>query len=131
MIDHLTIKVSDLAKSHAFYTPVLATLEMKENLGSADEGYYGFGEDDAPEFEIAGGRVFLAQREQNETPPPAFHIAFRAPSKEVVHAFYEAAIAAGAHDNGPPGPRPHYTENYYAAFVLDPDGNNIEVVAFL
>jgi predicted lactoylglutathione lyase len=56
------------------------------------------------------------------------HIAFRAESRAAVDAFYAAAIAAGGKDNGPPGPRPHYHENYYGAFVLDPDGYNVEVV---
>jgi len=56
------------------------------------------------------------------------HVAFLAPSRDAVHAFYHVALAAGGNDNGPPGLRPHYHANYYAAFVLDPDGNNIEAV---
>ena len=66
----------------------------------------------------------------NQGPPqqPHVHIAFRAETRAVVDAFYAAAIAAGGRDNGPPGPRPHYHQDYYGAFVLDPDGHNIEVV---
>jgi predicted lactoylglutathione lyase len=66
----------------------------------------------------------------HQGPPqmPRIHIAFAADSHEQVDAFYRAAIAAGGRDNGPPGPRPHYHPNYYGAFVLDPDGHNIEAV---
>lgn len=59
---------------------------------------------------------------------PRVHIAFRADNREQVDAFYKAALAAGGRDNGPPGPRPHYHPGYYGAFVLDPDGHNIEAV---
>ncbi|OQX68780.1 MAG: hypothetical protein B6A08_08800 [Sorangiineae bacterium NIC37A_2] len=67
-------------------------------------------------------------RAAHEAPPqsPRVHIAFRAENRAQVRAFYEAALRAGGTDNGPPGPRPHYHENYYGAFVLDPDGHNIE-----
>ncbi|MCV5919050.1 VOC family protein, partial [Escherichia coli] len=58
----------------------------------------------------------------------SFHIAFRVASQQKVREFYDSAISAGARDNGAPGPRPHYTENYYACFVHDPDGHNIEAV---
>jgi catechol 2,3-dioxygenase-like lactoylglutathione lyase family enzyme len=59
---------------------------------------------------------------------PRMHVAFRADNRGQVDAFYRAALAAGGRDNGPPGPRPHYHADYYGAFVLDPDGHNIEVV---
>ena len=68
---------------------------------------------------------WLAEGPPNE---PRIHIAFRAASRAHVDAFYRAALAAGSRDNGPPGPRPHYHENYYGAFVLDLDGHNIEAV---
>lgn len=129
MIDHITVKVRDLAASKAFYEQVLATLGMQVNLGSAEACFWGFGPADAPEFEIAEGRFFVAQDEK-EHQRETVHVAFRAKNQEVVQAFYTAALSTGGKDNGPPGPRPHYTENYYAAFVLDPDGNNIECVTF-
>jgi catechol 2,3-dioxygenase-like lactoylglutathione lyase family enzyme len=78
----------------------------------------GYGVAPKPDFWVAEG-----------TPnAPPIHIAFRADSHAQVDAFYKAAIAAGGRDNGAPGPRPHYHANYYGAFVLDPDGHNIEAV---
>ena len=80
-------------------------------------GVAGFGVPPKPDFWLA----------QSETPnKPPIHIAFRADTRALVDAFYKAAMAAGGRDNGGPGPRPHYHEKYYGAFVLDPDGNNIE-----
>jgi len=87
--------------------------------------------------EFTGGRVVLGLGEPEKadfwisegTPQtPHIHIAFRAKTRADVDAFYKAAIAAGGRDNGAPGPRPHYHANYYGAFVLDPDGHNIEAV---
>ena len=71
-----------------------------------------------PDFWVAEGKP--------EKPP--VHVAFRAQSRAEVDAFYRAALAAGGRDNGPPGPRPHYHDRYYGAFVLDPDGHNVEAV---
>jgi catechol 2,3-dioxygenase-like lactoylglutathione lyase family enzyme len=118
MIDHTGIDVSDGARSRRFYEQALAPLGYtvmmeipKEHTG----GVLGFGAP-KPDFWLHEG-----------TPQkPHVHVAFRAPSRAAVDAFYEAAIAAGGTDNGPPGPRPHYHEHYYGAFVLDPDGHNIE-----
>lgn len=123
MIDHTGITVSDFARSKSFYTSALAPLgyAMVMELSAAVTGHTdtaGFGEPPKPEFWISAG------------PPnqPPIHIAFRAASRAVVDAFYAAAIAAGGRDNGAPGVRPHYHPNYYGAFVLDPDGHNIEAV---
>ncbi|MEQ1580757.1 MAG: VOC family protein [Steroidobacteraceae bacterium] len=123
MIDHTGIVVSDYRKSRAFYLAALKPLgyallaELPASVtGHADVA--GFGEPPKPEFWISSG-----------TPNnPPIHVAFGAPSRAVVDAFYKAAIAAGGRDNGPPGLRMHYHPDYYGAFVLDPDGHNIEAV---
>ncbi len=114
MIDHVTLRVSDLQVSKRFYDQALASMGMK-CLFDAD-GYCGYG-DARPIF-------WIAQEEQTSK----VHVAFAAKSEFEVHTFYEAAIAAGGIDNGKPGLRPEYHEKYYGAFVLDPDGNNIEAV---
>jgi len=116
MIDHIGIAVTDLDKAAEFYTKALAplgyTLWKKYPTQAA-----GFAVDNKPDFWI--GTAETARRA---------HVAFRASGRAQVRAFYEAAIAAGAKDNGPPGVRPMYHEHYYGAFVLDADGNNIEAV---
>lgn len=121
MIDHTGVAVSDPVRSRRFYEEALAPLGYKvlkeiplEFTGGAV--VLGFGVPPKPDFWINQG-----------TPQkPHVHIAFRAENREQVDAFYRAAIAAGGTDNGPPGPRPHYHPGYYGAFVLDPDGHNIE-----
>jgi len=123
MIDHITLRVKDFDKSKAFYDKVLETLGMRVVLGSPDKGFVGYGPADDPVFEIV----------QSNGQKPAHknvHVAFRADSKETVDSFYQAAIAAGAKDNGKPGPRPKYSPSYYACFVLDFDGNNIEACLY-
>lgn len=123
MIDHTGVVVSDIKTSTAFYSRALAPigyallLEIPATVtGHADVA--GFGEPPKPDFWISGG-----------TPNrPAIHVSFRVSSRAMVDAFYAAAIAAGGIDNGPPGLRPHYHPNYYGAFILDPDGHNIEAV---
>jgi catechol 2,3-dioxygenase-like lactoylglutathione lyase family enzyme len=119
MIDHTGVSVSDLARAKAFYRAALAPLGY--TLLLEWEEFAGFGVAPKPDFWIAHGAP-------NE---PRVHVAFRADSRAVVDAFYRAAIAAGGRDNGPPGLRPHYHDNYYGAFVLDPDGHNIEAVCHL
>jgi catechol 2,3-dioxygenase-like lactoylglutathione lyase family enzyme len=104
MIDHTGVKVSDIERAKAFYRVALAPI--------------GFGAPPKADFWIAQG-----------TPnQPPVHVAFRVGERALVDAFYAAALAAGGRDNGAPGPRPHYHAGYYGAFVLDPDGHNIEVV---
>jgi len=117
MIDNTGFGVTDLPRSIAFYTKALAPLGL-ELVMKFQEVAAGFGSGGKPEFWIAGGK----------TPTDKIHIAFRAKGRAEVKAFYEAALAAGGTDNGPPGLRPHYHENYYGAFVRDPDGHNIEAV---
>ncbi len=117
MIDHTGFAVSDLARSIEFYKKALAPLGL-ELVMKFQEIAAGFGEKGKPEFWIAGGGK----------PTDKIHIAFRAKGRAEVVAFYEAAMAAGGTDNGPPGTRPHYHPDYYGAFVSDPDGHNIEAV---
>ena len=116
MIDHTGVSVSDVAKSKAFYRAALAPLGY--DVIMEWEQYAGLGVPPKPDFWIGEG----------EPNVPPIHVAFRADTRAQVDAFYKAAIAAGARDNGAPGLRPHYHANYYGAFVLDPDGNNIEAV---
>lgn len=123
-IDHLGIAVSDARRSRAFYEPVLATLgielllEIPAEHAEAGGLLLGFGSRPKPYFWI----------HENERPGEGTHIAFTAKSRAEVDAFYEAALAAGGKDNGKPGVRPKYHEEYYGAFVLDPDGINVEAV---
>ena len=123
MIDHAGIHVSNPGVSRAFYEAALAPLgySVLREIPTQFTGgmvVFGMGVAPKPDFWIAQGSP--------ET--PRLHIAFRAESRAAVDAFYAAAIAVGGRDNGPPGPRPHYHEHYYGAFVLDPDGHNIEAV---
>jgi catechol 2,3-dioxygenase-like lactoylglutathione lyase family enzyme len=123
MLDHVGFAVSDLEKARHFYQTALAPLGIMLIYDiSAEqtdgEAYLGFGEDQRPYFWVGTG-----ERVQGW-----LHVAFLAKSRNLVDQFYRAAIAAGGKDNGAPGLRPHYHKNYYGAFVLDPDGNNIEAV---
>lgn len=119
MLDHITINVTDYAKSKAFYEKALAPLGMRM-LYEVEEGVAcGFGKD-RPQFWISVADA--------EHPHTTAHIAFACANHDEVKAFYDAAIAAGGKDNGAPGPRPEYHENYYGGFVHDLDGNNIEGV---
>lgn len=123
MIDHTGITVSDLARSKAFYTAALAPIgyQLLMEFPAAVTGHAdvaGFGEPPKPDFWLGSG-----------TPnQPPLHVAFRAANRQQVDAFHAAALAAGGRDNGAPGLRPHYHPDYCGAFVLDPDGHNIEVV---
>lgn len=119
MFDHVAITVADFDASRAFYEAALAPLGLRVLRHVADDGAEVTGFADGPtDFWIGTGR--------SVTGP--LHIAFRAQNRAVVDAFYAAAMAAGGRDNGGPGLRPRYHPHYYAAFVLDPDGNNVEVV---
>ena len=117
MIDHANLSVADYPRSKAFYAAALAPLGFALKAESAEEGVAGFGAA-YPAFWVAAGGAHA----------PPLHIAFRAANRSQVDAFYQAALGAGGRGNGPPGLRPHYHANYYAAFVFDPDGHNIEAV---
>lgn len=125
MIDHTGINVADLPRALAFYERALAPLGYRVKL-RIGEAAAGLGADrDARPGADPGGDFWLSQG----TPQtPRVHVAFRAGSHEEVRAFHAAALAAGGQDNGPPGYRPHYHAHYFAAFVLDPEGYNIEAV---
>lgn len=119
MFDHIGIRVTNFGKSKACYEQALAPLGIKPLFG--EEGvFYGFGKE-RPQFWISASTG-------DQTASHGAHIAFACESRLLVDQFYEAAIAAGARDNGKPGLRPEYHEHYYGAFVLDEDGNNIEAV---
>lgn len=122
MIDHIAINVADYAKSRAFYRAVLAPLGFK--IAYEEKTYTWFSTSDPAGAQKHGG--FTVSSDQPFTTP--IHFAFRAGTYAEVDAFYEAAIKAGGRDNGPPGLRPHYHADYYAAFIIDPDGHNIEAV---
>jgi catechol 2,3-dioxygenase-like lactoylglutathione lyase family enzyme len=118
MIDHVTIAVSDLGRSKLFYERAFAALGYR--LAFGEEGiFWAFDVDDG---------LFEIMQSPSKPPLTRVHVALRVKSKAEVDEFYRAALAAGARDNGPPGPRPQYTPNYYACFILDPDGYNIEAM---
>lgn len=125
MIDHMTILVSDYRRSIAFYLQALKPLGYAMTMELDDVTY-----PDLPSAFFAGlgvnGKPDLWLRPSKNVSPT--HVAFRAESRAVVDAFYREALAAGATANGAPGLRTEYHPSYYAAFVLDPDGYNIEAV---
>lgn len=116
LIDHIQLVVRDLAASQRFYTAVLDTLGIPIG-GSADSYFW------ADELFVSTADSIAAQGHLTGR----HHLAFQAASRAAVDAFHKAALAHGGRDNGAPGERP-YHPGYYAAFVLDPDGNNIEAV---
>jgi catechol 2,3-dioxygenase-like lactoylglutathione lyase family enzyme len=121
MLDHIGIAVSDYAQSKQFYIHALSPLgidvvmEVTAEQTGGDPGC-GFGSGGKPYLWISPGTVAHV------------HVAFTAQTRRDVDSFYKLALAAGGRDNGAPGLRPHYHANYYGAFVLDPDGHNIEAV---
>ena len=117
MLDHITIIVADFTRSRRFYDAALAPLGITRLYADGDKAA-GYGCDATAFFWIA---------EQNRQPTQT-HIAFKANDINAIAAFYQAAVANGGTDNGPPGPRPQYHSRYFAAFVLDPDSNNVEAV---
>jgi catechol 2,3-dioxygenase-like lactoylglutathione lyase family enzyme len=124
ILDHLGLGVSDYGRAKAFYAAALAPLgiallmEIPPERSEGGVWACGFGKDGKPEFWIGS---------DGRTTPPA-HVAFLAETRAAVRAFHEAALRAGARDNGPPGLRPRYHAHYYGAFVIDLDGHNVEAV---
>lgn len=123
MIDHLGFPVSNYRRSKEFYEAALAPLGYTLVMEVAQENENGF---PAAGFGVGGKPDFWIGGEGGLNRP--MHVAIVANDRAAVDAFYRAALSAGAKDNGPPGLRPHYHPNYYGAFVLDPDGHNIEAV---
>jgi catechol 2,3-dioxygenase-like lactoylglutathione lyase family enzyme len=115
MIDHVNLPVSSLQTSRAFYEAALAPLDLPFLM--EDGGAVGF-----------GASTWSFGIVQESSAFPALHVAFAAKTREAVRAFYRAALDSGATDNGAPGPRPKYGPGYFAAFVRDPDGHNVEAV---
>ena len=114
LFDHVALPVRDIARSRAFYERALQPFGVRVVENSLGPG-----------FTLGGQDFWIGER---EAAAGSVHIAFAAPHRETVDAFHAAAVEAGGLDNGRPGLRPHYHSGYYAAFVLDPDGNNIEAV---
>jgi catechol 2,3-dioxygenase-like lactoylglutathione lyase family enzyme len=125
ILDHVSLSVSDYARAKAFYGAALAPLGI--TLLMEFDHVAGFGRDGKPELWIGGGPASF-QTEAQLRPITPVHLALSARSREEVDAFHAAALAAGGRDFGAPGPRPVYHPGYYGAFVLDPDGHNIEAV---
>jgi len=123
MIDHIGIAVTDTPRSKSFYDAALAPIgialimEVPAEVTQSGGAACGYGKDQKPFFWFGQGKA-----------GGGAHVAFSVETRDLVDAFYAAAIAAGAKDNGAPGLRPQYHPNYYGAFVLDPDGHNIEAV---
>jgi catechol 2,3-dioxygenase-like lactoylglutathione lyase family enzyme len=116
-IDHVDLPVRDLERSRAFYAAALAPLGARGRESTADGApHVAFGPTGSEDLGLVRGE------------PVPFHLAFVARTREEVRAFHAAALAAGGVDRGAPGLRPRYHASYYAAYVLDPDGNNVEVV---
>jgi catechol 2,3-dioxygenase-like lactoylglutathione lyase family enzyme len=119
MFDHVGLKVRDIAASTAFYRAALGALGLDK--GPSGDDYAGFGPPGAPGLWLHAHAGPI---------PAGAHVALRAATRDAVLRFHTAGLAAGGRDNGPPGPRPDYGADYYAAFLLDPDGHNIEAVCF-
>jgi catechol 2,3-dioxygenase-like lactoylglutathione lyase family enzyme len=119
VFDHATLNVRDFAASREFYARALAPLGITERNPDEEQSACGFGVPERPED------FWIWQRDPVGT---GIHIAFAAQDRAAVDAFHAAALAAGGTDNGAPRIREHYHPNYYGAYVLDPDGNNVEAV---
>ena len=121
MIHHISLGVRDLSLSGAFYDAALGALGLRRVFEDATAVGYG----------VADGEDLLCLKLRADAAPPGpgFHLAFAAPSRAAVDAFHRAALRVGGSDNGAPGLRPEYEENYYAAFLIDPDGHRLEAVS--
>ncbi|HZF45358.1 MAG TPA: VOC family protein [Sphingomonadaceae bacterium] len=127
MLDHIGLAVTDITRARAFYDQALKPLgfslifETPREVTHTGGAWLGYRPNGKPEFWVG----------DNITPGQGYHVAFRAESRAMVREFHAAALAAGGTDNGAPGLRPDYADNYYAAFVLDPDGINLEAVCYV
>ena len=125
MIDHISIGVTDFERARAFYDAALPPLGYRRVMDFGQSAGYGDGH---PGFWIGVPEPSPDAPDGYSVVTPGAHVAFAAPDRGAVEAFHRAALAAGGRDNGGPGVRPHYHPDYYAAFVVDPDGNRIEAV---
>ena len=114
MFDHVTIRVADRLASERFYDTVLGVLGVARSFANEDYSEW--------------GALVVAQADRADPPTRRVHLGFAAPSREHVDDFWRTGTEAGYHDDGPPGPRPQYRDDYYGSFLLDPDGNSIEAV---
>jgi len=132
MLDHMTFRVHDIARSTAFYAAALAPLGYRLAFDQAFDGVrvVGFASADPalPGQTRIDTWLVDGASPHGAGPTSGCHLAWSAPDRAAVDAFHAAALAAGGRDNGAPGLRPHYHPHYYGAFVLDPDGNNVEAV---
>ncbi|MFG6447639.1 VOC family protein [Roseateles sp. BYS180W] len=136
MLDHMTFRVRDIERAKAFYAAALQPLGYSVCAQGQYEGVnvVGLAYPDATEPDGKKADVWFVDGPSPYGSTPSTqgcHLAWRAASRAEVDAFYRAALAAGGVCNGPPGPRPHYHAHYYGAFVIDPEGNNIEAVCHL
>jgi len=122
MIDHVSVGVRNLERSRSFYDTALRPLGLVRILDFEGRG------SDYGAMVAPLGVEFTITAEDATSPLAGMHICFRAPSRDAVRAFHASAIEAGGHDDGAPGLRPIYHRDYYAAFVLDPDGHRVEAV---
>ncbi len=127
MIDHLGIRVRNVEASRGFYAAALAPLGIKVVMEIPEGNAFGFGLSGSTVADLQSGKpsFWIAQAANADG---TVHIAFEAANHAAVEAFHGAALGAGGLDNGKPGFRPNYHDTYYAAFVFDPDGNNVEAV---
>ena len=135
MLDHMTFRVTDILLAKRFYSAVLSPLGYSLCFeGNFGMNIIGFGYPDSSEAEGKKIDVWFVDGPSpygGQATTSGCHLAWRANNRSQVDAFYSAAMEMGAKDNGAPGLRPHYHPNYYGAFVIDPEGNNIEAVCHL
>ena len=121
MLDHMTLRVRDVGASRAFYAAALAPLGYGVVAEYGDDAGIAFGPPGQDDFAIAPAG-------DEHAAAGSVHLAFYAPDRAAVGDFHVFGMSAGGRDNGPPGLRPHYHADYYAAYLIDPDGNNVEAV---
>ena len=124
MLDHVSLYVKNFAQALSFYTEALEPLGYVPHYVDRVGKSAGFGPRGEAEPWLARGSLWVAEGQ----PETKIHLALRGPSREAVAEFYAAGLRAGGKDNGKPGVRPDYHANYYAAFLFDPDGNNLEAL---
>ena len=125
MFSHVTVGTNDIARSRAFYDPVMASLDLTLVHDGGDYAAYGKAGEDIPLFWVLPPYDGGSAGHGNGS-----HFAFLASSRAAVDTFHRTALASGGSDEGAPGPRPQYSENYYGAYVRDPDGNKLQAVCY-